>query len=155
MWSFATVRYKSVTQNRDEWDTMYAHTVPEGWLNVFRCFCHVDKNPRFNITSPGWTLEGDVVLAQDSTVYLWGVQEVTDTGKYTNMFAQAVAARLAADLAITLTENRNLQADLWALYESKLEAAGARDSQQMGNEQVKAGRLIGVRGSSDVISGSV
>jgi len=52
---------------------------------------------------------------------------------------------LAADAAIPLTENRQLQADLWALYGDKLREAAARDGQQGMNDKLRMPILTGVR----------
>lgn len=148
MWSFALDRETSIVSNKDEWDISYMHPVPQEWLQVFRVYNDISCEPFTD--SPNWRKEGRFVLAEDATVYMWGIKRVTDTGLFTNMFVQAVAARLAADLAIPITENRQLQSDMWNLYERKLSEAGTRDGQQGLQEKIgpwkrKPGNLVKTR----------
>lgn len=144
VWTFATVRAVSETERRDEWDQMYTHPIPPVWLDVFR----VGKDVRTNgdlTDDPTWRKEGGKILSNYPKIYLWGVERVADTGRMSLMFTQALAARIAADLCIAITENDRLQADLWALYIDKLSAAAARDGQQGNNDRITQTRLTGVR----------
>jgi hypothetical protein len=61
------------------------------------------------------------------------------------MFVQVVAARIAADIAMALTENRKLQVDMWQLYERKLAEAAASDGQQGSNDFITQTQLVDVR----------
>lgn len=153
MWSFALDRDASTVSNKDAWGVAFAHPVPQEWLAVWRVYKRVDREP-FEV-SKNWRKEGRFVLAEDDTVYMWGTKRVTDTGFFTNMFVQCLAARLACDLAIPVTENRLLQADMWGLYEKKLSEAGSRDGQQGVNESIgpsklKPGRLVSRREQGNI-----
>lgn len=143
MWTFATVRDTSTVADRDEWDEMYKHGIPTDWLSVFRVYRDVNRG--MYTRSDNWRREGAFILAEESTVYLWGLKRVTDTGQFSSLFVQALAARIASDLAVPITENRQLQADLWNLYVSKLEMAAVRDGQQGTNEKIKSNTLIDAR----------
>lgn len=145
MWSFATVRVISdnAEPDVDGWDTSFMHSIPTNWLGVFRCYRDISsKNPREWIQSTGWDTQGVYVRAVDETLYMEGVIRTTDTGKFSPLFVQALAARLAADMAIPLTENRELQADMWGLYTNKIDEAAARDGQKSLSERVKRGNLV-------------
>jgi hypothetical protein len=147
MWTFATARKLSTTADRDEWDTQYAHQIPIDWLSVYRVYTDVScSDPSGWIKSEGWRREGQLVLAYDATVYLWGMKRVTDTGAFTSLFTQALAARIAADAAIPFTENATLQATMWQLYQAKLADAAVRDGQQGSNERFRSSSLVDVRG---------
>lgn len=76
------------------------------------------------------TATGKVLLANVESVVLRVLWRVTNIGLYSPMFVQTLAARLAADLAIPLTQNRTLQADMWNLYGKKLGVASAMDGIQ-------------------------
>ena len=146
MWTFAAARYTSETADMSEWGDQYKHSIPLVWLSVFRCYYDVSGNdPSCWSTSEGWVREGEFVLAKDAKVYLWGIQRVVDTGQFSPLFTQALAARLAADAAIPFTSDRKIQADMWALYQAKLADATTRDGQQGGNEQFRSSALINVR----------
>lgn len=143
MWTFATERAISTTSDKDPWGTYWSHSAPVNWISVFRCYQNVSQS--CNTIDKTWRLEGGNILSAYSTVYLWGIKLVTDTGKFTPLFVQALAARIAADAAIPLTENRELQSDMWNLFEVKLAEAAARDGQQGSNEQIISNTLIDAR----------
>lgn len=56
--------------------------------------------------------------------------KIVDTTEFSSGFIQALAARIAADLAIPLTESRSLQKDMYALYGQKLVDGITVDSMQ-------------------------
>jgi hypothetical protein len=145
MWTFATARATSTVADLDPWGQMYAHKMPLGWISVFRCYRDVN-NIECPIKSTGWKREGQTVLSKEATVYLWGIQRITDTGKFSPLFTQALAARMAAELAIVITESKTLQSDLWTLYQAKLADATTRDGQQGSHERIQADTYITARG---------
>jgi hypothetical protein len=145
MWTFATVRATSTVADRDEWDTMFKHPIPVGWISVFKVYRDVSQAGE-PIPDREWRMEEGNVLSRCPTVYLWGIERVTDTGKFSPLFVQALAARLAADAAIPVTNNREMQSDMWSLYVSKLAEAAARDGQQGSIEKTRSDTLIRARG---------
>jgi hypothetical protein len=151
MWTFATARATSETNDRDEWDKLYSHSRPRDWLKVFRVYKNIAAQDPNDWIKSEWRLEGERILTPEPMVYIWGITRVTNTRLFTTMFSQALAARLAADLCIPLTENRNLNADMWSLYNGKLDDAAARDGMQGANEKLypnrggNSGRLIKTR----------
>ena len=142
MWTFATARAKSVSAERDAWDSAYVHATPGEWISVFRVY---RTSGTTTLTSVDWRLEDGKILCAEDSILLWGLKRVTDTGKFSPLFIQALAARIAADAAIPLTENRQLQVDMWGLYGDKLREAAARDGQQGSNDMITQSRLTGVR----------
>lgn len=146
-WTFATARATSITEDRDEWDQMWKHPKPLNWLSVFRVFKTVYTNGG-DIIDQSWRMEGPFILSRNATVYMWGLIQITDTGKFSPLFVQALAARIAADAAVPLTNNRQLQVDLWGLYGDKLREAAARDGQQGANDRISQTRLTSIRYSS-------
>jgi len=138
-WSFARARDISTVNNKDAFSNLFAHPMPQEWLQVF--YVHADACE----TPVHWEREGRFILCDASTVYMKGVRRVVDTGFFSNMFVQTLATRLAADLAIPITENRNLQADYWNLYGVKLSQAAARDGMQGKNVKLKSSSLIDAR----------
>jgi hypothetical protein len=150
MWTFATARASSTTMDRDAWDTAYSHPAPLNWISVFRVY----RNSGIStLTSIDWRLEDGNILCSESNILLWGLKRVTDTGKFSPLFVQALAARIAADACIPLTENRQLQADMWNLYSVKLGEAAARDGQQGSNEKVVSDTLVLARSRSGSVYG--
>jgi hypothetical protein len=144
-WTFASARHVSESADRDAFDQFFLHGIPTGWLVVRRCFRQVTESRALD--SRGWSREGNKVLAKEATVYLWGTQRIDDPGQFTPAFVQALAARIAADLCVPLTENRQLQVDLWNLYERKVSEAAATDGGQGANEIIKSDSLVNIRAS--------
>jgi hypothetical protein len=140
MWTFATVRAASETAIMVPNTSLYQHGKPVEWLQVYRVY----QDEQFK-RPVEWRMEETGIVTEHSTIYMWGIKRITDTGKFSIMFSQAVAARMAADLAIALTENRQLQADMWALYKAKVEEASTRDGQQGSNDYVTQHGLVGAR----------
>lgn len=155
-WTFATARMKSEATTRDEWGQLFKHPVPPNWIAVQRAYSSLatfsgGDQGSLRMTPPGpqarWSFESGFILSSSSTLYLWGTIRVTDVNQFPPMFTQALAARIAADLAVPLTQNRQLQADMWNLYETKLQDAAVRDGQQGRNELVSGSLLIAARAS--------
>lgn len=154
MWTFATVRHASTSTKFDEWGVQYVHSKPQEWLKVFRVYKEVSSSCR--LPDKSWRMEEGFVVSDYSIVYMWGVKRVTDTGKFSNMFSQTLATRIAHDLCTPLTQNTKLKQELWADYEKKLDDAAARDGQQGANDIVgpRPGRLVGSRSGGYVPVGS-
>ena len=150
MWTFATARAKSISAERDAWDSAYVHASPGEWISVFRVY---RTSGTTTLTSVDWRLEDGKILCAEDSILLWGLKRVTDTGKFSPLFIQALAARIAADAAVPLTENRQLQADLWNLYNVKLSEAAVRDGQQGSNEKVVSDTLVLARSRSGSVYG--
>jgi hypothetical protein len=144
MWTFARARHLSETTDRDAWDSSYTHSMPNNWLKAWRVYRSILSNGN-KIPDETWWMEQRLILSQHPKVYIQGSERITDTSKFSSMFSQALAARIAADLCIPITENRLLQADMWQLYNDKLEEAKTRDNQQGIAENFRSDTLITAR----------
>ncbi len=92
-----------------------------------------------------WVREADAVLCNAERVYARYLKQVTDTTKFGPAFTQALAARIAMDLCIPLTENRSLQRDMAGMYGEKLAIAAAADGSQGRSQKIRSSELINVR----------
>lgn len=88
---------------------------------------------------------GNVIIANVERVRVRVIWRVTNEKLWNLMFTQALAARLAADLAMPLVNSRQLQKDMWALYDMKLNRAGTMDGMQGRHEVKRSDQLINVR----------
>ena len=124
MWTFAT-KQASPTPTAGTppvpWTFMYQ--IPTDCLRVFR----VVDGQLYKIL---WIRQGQYILCDSSAIVMTYVSQVLDTTLYSPGLVQALAARMAADLAVTYTENRSLQADLWKIYDEKMKEAAAVDGGQ-------------------------
>lgn len=143
MWTFATVRARIETTQKDEWGAQYLHNVPEDWLKVFRAYRRVNvtgKGPQAN-----WVMEGNKILSDEKILYIWGVIRITDPSTFPPMVVSTMAERLASDMCVTITENRRLKNDLLKAHEKSLNEASSRDGGQGRSEIIESNRLIGAR----------
>lgn len=131
-WSFSLSRSTNTTGDMDEWGQYYKHAVPLENLQIVRVF----KDPETRQVAH-WELEGNHILADSASIYIQYQTRVTDTGKFSELFVQALAARIAADAAIHLTQDYTLQTRLWALYGDKIKSAVTRDGMQGRNQTLR------------------
>jgi hypothetical protein len=97
--------------------------------------------------------EGNVILANisgtagqiTSNIRVRAIVRVTNEKLWSSMFVQALAQRIAADLAMALTNSFQIARTHWTLYESKLGAAATMDGMQGKSEVKRSDNLINVR----------
>jgi len=78
-----------------------------------------------------WSREGDHILANNAArIFMRCLIQVVDTNKFSPAFDQALAARMAMDLAIPITNSRSLQKDMAGMYADKIKLAAASDGMQ-------------------------
>lgn len=152
-WRFASLR--TTSQSNDvpgskedlgfpQWGGGFVHTIPNEYAQVFRCYTDV-TGVKESWIQANWERIDNYIISYEPFIFMEGVRIVEDTNKFSALFVQALAARLAADLAIPITQNRSLQADMWSLYNDKLSEATVRDGQQGRSEDLTATRLTRAR----------
>lgn len=93
-----------------------------------------------------WAREGDQVLANNSDrIYMRALVKVDDTTKFSAGFDQALAARIAMDLAIPITNSRGIQKDMAGMYVDKIKLAAAADGMQGRSQNVRSDAFTVVR----------
>ena len=151
-WVFAVLRHTSETADKPEFGEGFKHSIPPEYLRVSRVYRNVEAfDPNKWRTALGWRREGEFIIAVEEIIYMWGTQQLTDTGLFSPMFTQALAARIAADLCMPITENSTLQSKMYQLYLAKLSDAAASDAVQGANEVIQANRLLDARTSGFTI----
>lgn len=93
-----------------------------------------------------YRIEGDRLLTDYDTVYIRYLAEITDPSIIPSSVIQVIVLRLAASLAIPITNSRSLHADLSQKAEFALREAAAEDGIQGKRERIRSNRLINVRG---------
>ena len=145
-WTFAQRRQDSEVSQTESETGLYEHYIDDDWLHIHRVGKPVSDNRVTRVE--GWVVEGDHILTSEPRIVMFGTRRMTDTGKFTPLFVQSLVARIAATLAIPVTENRQLAADMWSLYDTFLSQAAARDGQQGSNERFAVGDLVNIRATS-------
>ena len=92
-----------------------------------------------------WLREGSTIRCNAEQIYARVIQRITDVTKFTPAFVQALAARIAMDLAIPLTNSRLLQREMAQLYGEKIRLAAATDGMQGRSYKTRSTSLIEVR----------
>jgi len=121
-WSFA-VRYDKLAQDAAAPVAGYAYkyAIPG---DVIRILSAREDTSQDRTTNPMlWEKQGGYVVTDSSTCYTYSIWRNDDPNQYTPGFIQAMAARLAADIAIPLTTSRTMQQQLWKLASVKLRDA--------------------------------
>jgi len=82
------------------------------------------------ISNLDWRKEGDRILTNVDVIYAKCVVRVIDTTKFSRLFTQALAARIALELAPTITESNTKTQIMQAKYDDSIKLAIAMDGAQ-------------------------
>lgn len=136
IWTFAKLKFKP---------TQLTTAPAFGFAKAFQLPSEVLRVYKVDDGTDSWDVAFEVVGRQihsdAETLYALAVQRIADTSQFSPGFVMALAARLAADMAVTLTGNRTLRDDNLAIYEKKRKAASEVDGAQGKTERVRASRL--------------
>ena len=92
-----------------------------------------------------WQVENNAIRTDATTCKCQVLYLVEDTSKFSAMFTQALVARLAAELAIPITNSRTLMENMFAMYDQKMKRATAKDGQQGRSRRLRSTWLTGAR----------
>jgi len=92
-----------------------------------------------------WEIQGNYILCNFEVISVLEIVRVTATASFSEGFAHALAARLAADLSIPITNSRTMQSDMWSLYQIKLDDAAATDGMQGRSQRIRSRYLMARR----------
>lgn len=93
-----------------------------------------------------WLREADIVVANSAIqVFARAIIRIIDTTKFSAAFDQALAARLAMDIAIPLTNSEKMQKSMAQMYGEKMALAAASDGLQGRSLNVRSDSLTVVR----------
>lgn len=136
-WSFATIRVKLSATDPSPGEAYpgYVFPLPADRIRVWKA----SSDPEFRTGAGGnWVLESGRIVANFSPVFIKYTFRLEDTTRMSPGFTQALAARMATDLALPITEsNRKLEA-MQTLYGMKLSEAKTLDGMQGTNERIRS-----------------
>ena len=119
-WSFARKRAElSRSATSPAFGYAYAYPLPSDCLEPII----VNQS-----TGTKWIIEGDDLLTDEEEIELVYTAYITDEGAFPPLFVDALATRLAADIAPAVTRNFQLQRELMQLFDFKLQRAMERDA---------------------------
>lgn len=101
-----------------------------------------------------WQVFSNKVLCNAESIKIIAIRKLTNVAELNSLEEAALVARLAAELAIPLSQSNSLANQFWTEYGLKVDLATARDGQQGTYESTDIGQLVKVRYSrSRVIPG--
>jgi len=94
----------------------------------------------------GYNVDGiKVLFCNDTAVTIKYIKNVTNTTLFAPDFEEALAFRLAADIAYALVQSQTVQAQMFNLYEKSVAMARSFDAQEKGQDFVSATQLTDIR----------
>ena len=85
--------------------------------------------------------EENNIFADTAEINIKYISDLENTNRFSGLFTQAVAAHIAANIAVALTENAKQQERMIIMYEDKLNRAITSDSLQGSNERIETSQL--------------
>lgn len=141
-WSFAEEQLVLTGPSAGNWGNAYLYAIPADVLRIYRVYEDVSGRPR----QAKWRRLGKDILADvNGTMYALAIMGNIAEADMPDVFVQALATRLAAEMAIPLTRSRQLQADMATLYQAKLAIAAAADGSESRTERTDSTELVNVR----------
>ncbi len=103
-----------------------------------------------NLDFGAYKVEGRFILTNEAPVNLKYLKEVTDPTLFSQMYVSTLVARIAAELAIPLRQDRALAEDLADKYESIASTARFSDATEDAPVRLEADDLIIARGDFNI-----
>ncbi len=146
-WSFAIKRRTLVpTTTEPEWGYTYKYQIPSDSMRLVVVTDQPDfsENATYRLE---WKKEANCIFTDAGELYIKYVRSVEDVSLFTAMFRQALSQRLAAELAIPLTESKQLYEMYMSMYERKRDDAATTDGTQSagGTERMTSGDITSRR----------
>ena len=120
----------------------YLYAYPAGAVRVYRCYKQILPTRRL----ANWQRQGPNILADfDGTLYIIGTDSSTLEADFPPMFTQALAARMAMEMALPIARSQSMLAGLVSMYEQKISAAAAADGSEGRSERHDSSELTSSR----------
>lgn len=137
-WNFATARAElAANTTAPAFEFAHAYDLPTDCLRV---------RAVFDGEADDWKVEGRQIITDlGDPIQIKYTVRVTDPAQFDPLFVAALAARVAADVAISLSESTAKAQGLWQLYIGKLQEAWKNDAQEGQPDALPAGSWLGAR----------
>lgn len=120
-WNFATRRASlAALPDPPAFEYSKAYALPPGCLRVLNA-----QSPDIN-----WRREGDTIVTNEGQLQVRYIYRVTETGKWTALFSEALACRLAVELAYAISNNATLADTMMKAYVRQLAEARGFNAQE-------------------------
>jgi len=143
-WTFATKRYALTPEaNTPAWGYAFQFTLPADIITILEV-TDVSSTPN-GANNLDWRREGHMILCDASNIYVKAIFKQTDPVRFPPNFVQALASRLASEIAIPLTESASLMKEMEGKYKDRLLIAAGTDGIQGKSDVIQSRKLTGVR----------
>lgn len=145
-WSFAIKRFTPAILEQTPDPRYYAYEVPADILRVLTVESpnhgSVGWIPRamhepMQRTQVEWVLEDGMILSRAPEILCRGIRRTPDEGSFSNLFVNALAARLAYQCAMPLTNSRDAEQLMAARFAQYTQEAESRDGQQGRSQRIR------------------
>tara|TARA_R110000824_G_scaffold149861_9_gene320272 strand:- start:2439 stop:3041 length:603 start_codon:yes stop_codon:yes gene_type:complete len=129
VWNFAVNRVE-LAQNSaaPAFEFSYQYNLPSDCLRVLQ----MENMDMF------YQVEGGKLLTDEGTAKILYLARVEDVNLFDSMFVEALSARIAAELCVTLAESNTLYSNMMEMYQRKLSDARSMDAQESGYREIVA-----------------
>jgi hypothetical protein len=144
-WAFAMARATLNTPSipAPDWGMAHAFNLPNDALRVIWAGNNQNEN-QYN-AGFDWRIENGQLVCGANPVWIRYIRRVEDASKFSPLFVQAFAMRLAVEMCIATTESTTLYNQLTAMYAIKLEEAAANNGMQGRAQTIKQRILSSAR----------
>ena len=148
-WTFA-IKRASLAQLAEgpEWGFAFAYQLPADTIRVIVARQANPERVNFrDLANPmDWAREGNTIVCDSNNVRIRYIARITDPVRFSSGFVYALAARLAYEISVGITQSSKMQENMWQLYETKLAQAAATEGMQGRSQVVRSSKLTGIRG---------
>lgn len=151
-WSFAIRRFiPAYLSTAPEFGFTYAFPIPPEILRVLTVYPgndqSADQSTRLEsgTLQPDWAVEGGNILCDEQIIYCRGIRRIEEEGRYSPLFVEALAAKLASLVAINLTGSAEIQGNMLKFFATFVSQAKSRDGQQGRSKVMRNRQLQSVR----------
>lgn len=121
-WNFAVKRVTLAPLSAaPDWGFTYQHQLPSDLLRILEVR---------DLSTDEYQIEDNKIMADEDTLYVRYIKQVTDPNEYDALFIDAVASRMAYEMCESLTQSNSKRQLAWEEYMEAMVSARRVDAQE-------------------------
>lgn len=113
-----------------------------GYANRFLLPTRVLRVIEVNGNNYQWEREGNYIVTDELSLEVKAVVRVTDVRLFSPSFCQALSFRLAATIAIPITNSKTIAESWWQMYAAMRTAAQVNDGRQGSSQKIRRPKTL-------------